>query len=162
LNVSKRQAVPPLAARTSLQRLEARSDALSGVRLYRKAMYRQASLEFERVLEEKPTDYRAAYLLGMSHLNRGRYEDARSAFRLALELGPDRKTAAHIHNGLAYSYEATRQTRMAHHHFHHACAFNRANGYSQAGAARTEYRDLAKQSPRPVARREATSKRRAG
>lgn len=162
LNQPRGYAGPPSASKTSLERLEAQPQGKSGVRHYQKAQYRQASAQFEEVLETRPDNYRAAYLLGMSYLNRGRWEAARDAFRRALELGPDRKTAAHIYNGLAYSYEAVKQTRMAHHHYHLACRANRANGYAQQGSTRTEYRDLSGPKPRPVARGGASSKRSTG
>lgn len=164
LNVPKGYDLPPSASQTSLDRLGSQPGSKAGVRLYEQAKYRQATLEFQRVLEKHPASYRAAYLLGMSYLNRSRYEDARNAFRLALELAPDRKTAAHIHNGLAYSYEAVRQTRMAHHHYHLACHLNRANGFAQAGAERTEYRDLSgpKLKPRIMAKSGAQGKRPTG
>lgn len=162
VKASRSQTVPPAAAKTSLQRLEAKPSSQAGARLYQMGYYRRSASEFERVLEVETADYRAAYMLGMSHLKRGRYEDARDAFRLALELGPDRKTACHIHNGLAYSYESMHQTRMAHHHYHLACQFNKANGYAQAGAARTEYRDRSEPKPRPVARGASQGKRSTG
>lgn len=162
VKASRGQALPPAAAKTSLDRLEAKPSSQAGVRLFQMSYYRRAALEFERVLEVEPANYRAAYMLGMSNLKRGRYEDARDAFRLALELGPDRKTASHIHNGLAYSYESMHQTRMAHHHYHLACQFNKANGYAQAGAARTEYRDRSEPKPRPVARGGAQGRRSTG
>jgi Tfp pilus assembly protein PilF len=162
LNMPQGHDVPPSASKTSLDHLAGQPQTASGVRLYQQARYRQASEELERELEVQPANYRAAYLLGMSYLQRNRYEDARDAFRLALELGPDRKTACHIHNGMAYSYEASRQSKMAHYHYHLACHFNKANGYAQQGAARTEYRHEAPPKPRPYARSGGPSKRPTG
>jgi Flp pilus assembly protein TadD len=116
-----------------------------GHRMYAKGQFRQATKAFGRALTETPGDYTAAYMVGMSYVERGRYADARNAFRKALELGPDRLTASRIYAGMAYSYEAGHLTRMAHHHYHLACKMNKSNQYAQAGSARTEYRDLTRE-----------------
>ena len=113
-----------------------------GYRMYTKGQFRQATNAFGRALDENPGDYTAAYMVGMSYLDRGRYADARDAFRRAMELGPDCLTASRIYTGMAYSYEAGHLTRMAHHHYHLACKMNKLNSYAQAGSTRTEYRDL--------------------
>jgi Tfp pilus assembly protein PilF len=115
-----------------------------GYRMYRKGQFLQATNAFERALEENPGDYTAAYMMGMSYLNRGRNTDAQDAFRQALERGPDRITASQIYSAMGYSYEADHATRMAHHQYHLACKMNKSNPYAQAGSARTEFRDLTK------------------
>lgn len=130
---------PPVASRSEASLMATSIHFDNGYRMYQRDHYRQASKAFERALVENPASYQAAYYLGMSHLKRTRYVDARRAFRLALELAPDCQTASKIHVGFAYSYEALRFTRKAHQHYHLACEVYRANQYAQLGAKRTEY-----------------------
>ncbi len=152
----------PAASQSDLDKLRSQPASRDGANLYHKSNYRKAAAKFDGVLDDQPGNYRAAYMLGMSYLKRDRWESARDSFRRALELKPDRYTEAHIYNGLAYSYEAIGQTRMAHHHFHKACKANKSNAYSQAGAKRTEYRHRHEPEPRPVAKSGSTSKRSSG
>lgn len=130
----------PVASKTSLDKLKAQPASKRAARLYQETKFREAADDFKEALAVNPNNYRAAYLLGMSYLNREKWEAARDAFRKAIELGADRRTQAHIYNGLAYSYEAIHQTRMAHHYYHLACAAHKANTYAQRGATRTEFK----------------------
>lgn len=140
-NAKSRQAVPvaPSASKASLEKLQAQPASRKAANLYEQTKFREAADDFKEALEVNPKNYRAAYLLGMSYLNRERWEDSRDAFLLALELGADRNTQAHIYNGLAYSYEANHQSRKAHHYYHLACDAQKSNTYAQQGAQRTEY-----------------------
>ena len=148
MNVPRGYTSPPSLQLSAASKTRTVSLPAEGARLYNEGHYRQACKTFERVLAEHPTDYNAAYLLGMSYLKRSRYKDAQESFRLALELGPDRSTASSIYAGMAYSFEAQRQTRRAHQFYHLACKQQKSNSYAQAGAARTEYRNLQRQSRR--------------
>jgi Flp pilus assembly protein TadD len=154
--------VAPAASKSNLDKLQAQPASRKAAREYQKAKFREAADDFKEALEVNPKNFRAAYLLGMSYLNRERWEDARDAFRLALELGADRMTQAHIYNGLAYSYEAIHQTRMAHHYYHFACHAHKANTYAQQGAKRTEYRDRSEPKPKEVAKIGTASRRNSG
>ena len=97
-----------------------------GYRMYQEGQFRPAKRAFARALEDNPGDYTAAYMMGMSYLKRGRYYDARDGFRKSVERAPDRITLAQVYAGMAYSFEAVGHTRMAHHHYHLACASNKS------------------------------------
>ena len=152
----------PEASATDLNKLESKPATRDGASLYHRSNYRKAAAKFDEALDGQPTDYRAAYMLGMSYLERDRWESARDAFRKTLEMKPDKYTEAHVYNGLAYSYEAVGQTRMAHHHYHLACKANKDNAYAQAGARRTEYHKKQEHHEQPVARSAKSSQKASG
>jgi TolA-binding protein len=144
MNVPRNAAAPPEVLRPADLTVLSEEHFDHGYRMYEHGRYHQATRAFERSLAEHPGNFHAAYLAGMSYLMRSRYADARRTFLLAVELGADRVTASNAYCGIAYSYEATRQPRMAHHQYHLACKSFRANAYAQTGATRTEYRDVVK------------------
>jgi len=108
----------------------------NGLRLYAKDKLRQAAKMFEQSLRHDPSNYRAAYYLAMCHNRRGRYEEARSYFRLALELGPDRTTALEIRTGLGYGYEMQRKFSQATLEYDLALKLDPENEYARKAKGR--------------------------
>ncbi len=127
---------PPEASSPGGRAVAANAHFDNGLRLYEKDMYRQAAKQFELALQEDRSNYKAAYYLGVCMNERGRYEDARSAFRLALELGPDPATQSAIHSGMGYGYEMQRDFNRAHDSYTLAMLRDRGNTYALKGHSR--------------------------
>jgi tetratricopeptide (TPR) repeat protein len=127
---------PPEASSPGGRAVAANVHYDNGLRIYEKEKYRQAAIQFQLALQDDRSNYKAAYYLGVCMNERGRYEDARSAFRLALELGPDPATQAAIHAGMGYGFEMQRDYNRAHDSYTLAMLRDRGNTYALKGHSR--------------------------
>lgn len=127
---------PPEASSPGGRAVAANAHYDNGLRLYEKEKYRQGARQFQFALQEDRSNYKAAYYLGMCLNKRGRFEEARSAFRLALELGPDAATQAAIHSGMGYGFEMRRDYNRAHDSYTLAMLRDRGHTYASHGHKR--------------------------
>lgn len=81
-----------------------------GIAFYKTGMLDEASREFKRVTELRPSDLRARFYLGLSHLRMGRNDAAVADFEQAAQARS--ATAAVFHN-LAFALERLGETQKA-------------------------------------------------
>jgi len=73
-----------------------------GVAFYKTGMQEEASREFRRVVELRPSDANALFYLGLVALRQARWREAMESLRLAAEKGGSRPAVLH---NLGYAYE---------------------------------------------------------
>lgn len=93
-----------------------------GVAFYKTGMLDEASREFRRVVELRPSDANALFHLGLVALKQSRWHDAMEALRQAAEKGGGRPGVLH---NLAFAYEQLGRFDDAEHTYADAAARNR-------------------------------------